>query len=70
MKSLSTADPVPHIQNIHQVMQELTDHLREDIVKVKEPRAQALFETSAEVIQGLMKAFKDYEEGSEPAWRR
>lgn len=43
--------------------QELIDHLRE------EPRAKALFETSAEVLGGLEKAFHDYESKNEPAWR-
>jgi hypothetical protein len=39
-------------------------------LRLKEPRAQALFETTAEVLIGLQKAFSDYEEGSELAWRR
>jgi hypothetical protein len=37
--------------------------------KVTEPKAQALFETSAEVITGLVKAFDDYEKKNEAAWR-
>jgi hypothetical protein len=47
----------------------LIEHLRKDVRKVEEPRAQALFETSAEVLQGLKTAFVHYEQGDEAAWR-
>jgi hypothetical protein len=50
-------------------MRQLIEGLREDVIKVSEPKAQALFETSAEVITGLLKAFGDYEKASEVAWR-
>ena len=50
-------------------MRQLIEHLREDVGKVTEPKAQALFETSAEVLTGLVKAFDDYEKKSEAAWR-
>ena len=43
--------------------------MREDTGKFDEPKAQALFETSAEVLQGLRKAFDHYESGAEPAMR-
>ena len=50
-------------------MRQLIEHLREDVGKVAEPKAQALFETSEEVLAGLVKAFDDYEKKSEAAWR-
>ena len=50
-------------------MRQLIEHLREDVGKVTEPKAQALLETSAEVLTGLVKAFDDYENKSEAAWR-
>ena len=34
-----------------------------------EPKAQKLFETSVEVLDGLVKAFDDYEHKSEKVWR-
>lgn len=34
------------------------------------PIAKALFETSAEVLIGLRKAYEDYEQGSESAWKK
>ena len=69
MKSSSENNPVHHTQKIKAQMRQLIDHLREDIGKVTEPKAQALFETSAEVLTGLVKAFGDYEKQNEEAWR-
>jgi hypothetical protein len=37
--------------------------------KVDDPRAKALFETSAEVLTGLVTAFEHYDNKSEPAWK-
>jgi hypothetical protein len=50
-------------------LQEIIDHLRGDIGKVDEPQLKAMFETSAEVLTGLKKAFSDYEQKNESAWR-
>ena len=69
MKPLPENSPVHHTQKIKAQLGQLIDHLREDIGKVTEPKAQALFETSAEVLTGLVKAFDDYEEKAEKAWR-
>ena len=69
MKPLSECDPIHHTQKIKAQMSQLIEHLRGDVGKVTEPKAQALFETSAEVLTGLVKAFDDYEKKSEAAWR-
>jgi hypothetical protein len=69
MASEADRDPHHHTQHIQSRFQELIDHLRADVDKVEEPRAKALFETSAEVLSGLKKAFGDYERRSEGAWR-
>jgi hypothetical protein len=63
------ADPLHHTSNVRRMLQELRDHLREDVEKVAEPKAQALFETTAEVLQGLLNAFDHYEHKSEPGMR-
>ena len=49
---------------------ELIAQLREDVVKVDEPQLKAMFETAAEVLTGLAKAFRDYEQKNEAAWRK
>lgn len=44
-------------------------HIRDDITKVDDPKAQALFETSAEVLNGLITAYEHFERRSEAAWK-
>jgi len=46
----------------------LVSDLRADIGKIDEPQQKAMFETSAEVLTGLAKAFNDYEKKNEDAW--
>jgi hypothetical protein len=41
--------------------------LREDIGKLNEPQFKAMFETAAEVLGGLVKAFRDYQQKDEKA---
>ena len=53
MKPLSENDPIYHTIKIKAQMSRLINHLRGDVGKVTEPKAQALFETSAEVLTGL-----------------
>ncbi|MBZ5605238.1 MAG: hypothetical protein LAO79_23310 [Acidobacteriia bacterium] len=57
------------IQEVRENLQRIKQRARRDIEKIADPKAQALLETTAEVIQGLEKAFTDYEAKSEPAWR-
>ena len=47
------------------LMKGLVIELRDGVSKSKGPKAQALLETSAAVIGGLIKAFDDYEKKSE-----
>lgn len=62
-------DPRHHTANVKAMLSDVIDHLREDAGKFDEPKAQALFETAAEVLKGLRTAFEHYEEGSERALR-
>ena len=62
-------DPHHHVRVIENRFEKLIEHLREDVKKIDEPRAKALFEASAEVLGGLKKALQDYEKKNEPAWR-
>ena len=63
-------DPRYHVANVSKMLGDLVEHLRNDIHQIDEPKAQALFETSAEVLQGLQTAFSHYESGAEPGMRR
>jgi hypothetical protein len=49
------------------MLTQIIDHVREDAEKVNEPKAQALFETTAEVLLGLRTAYEHYETKVEPA---
>lgn len=70
MKSSSpNPDPKFHTRRVEQMLEELIRHLREDTSHIAEPKAQALFETSAEVLSGLRTAFHHYTQGSEAAMR-
>lgn len=69
MKDIQSSHPREHSENIKSGLKEIADHIRKDIGKVDDPKAKAMFETSAEVINGLITAFTHYEEKSEDAWK-
>ena len=54
---------------VTQKLNELIVHLRGEIPKLDGSKAQAVFETAAEVLLGLQTAFLHYQEGDEPAMR-
>jgi hypothetical protein len=68
-QSSNDRDPRHHTRQLRERLQEMTRHLREDVAKVEDARAQALFETTAEVLEGLDRAYEHYEQRSEEAWR-
>ena len=70
MTEQNEGSAMAHAQACVERLEALREHLREDIGKVDEPRMQAMFETAAEVLGGLAKAFRDYQEGQEQAFRR
>ena len=63
-------NPLHHTRAMAKRLTETIEHLRADIAKVDEPQLKAMFETSAEVLGGLVKAFTDYEKKNEPAWSK
>jgi len=69
MASAADRDPRHYTQKMQKALKEIKDHLREDIDKVDDLQLKAMFETSAEVLGGLEKAFQDYERKNESAWR-
>ncbi len=70
MPGKSMADPKHSTQRVRKMLVDAAQQARNEIVESEDPRARALFETSAEVLTGLAKAYEDYDVGSEPAWRR
>ena len=63
------SNPVTRIRKMREALSELQKHLRDDIGKVEDAQFKAMFETAAEVLGGLRKAFEDYEKKNEAAWR-
>lgn len=70
MNQHTDGDPRNRTEEISRRLDDLVKELREGVKAVTEPRAQALFETSAEVLLGLRTAYEHYEKGEEEAWRR
>lgn len=67
--TIHSTDAKRHSSNIQHGLTDLIDQARKDIDQVKDPRFQALLETSAEVLIGLRKAFEDYSQGQEKVWQ-
>jgi archaellum component FlaG (FlaF/FlaG flagellin family) len=60
---------IVHVRNMQKAFKEQVDNLREDIKIIEDPQCKAMFETAAEVLLGLIKAFEDYERKEESAWK-
>jgi len=58
-----------HVQDVYNMMNNLVTHLRSDVAKVDDRQLKAIFETSAEVLTGLMKTIDDFQAKQEEAWR-
>ena len=54
-------NPRYHVVKVRGMLQAVIRHCREDIEKVAEPKAQAIFETTAELLDGLINAYSRYE---------
>lgn len=63
-------DPRHHTAKIKEMLNGIIEHARSDVDKVNDPKAQALFETTAEVLTGLKTAFDHFETRSEKAWQK
>jgi len=69
MSACSENDPRTKAMHVRKMMQSTGVLLREGLAELTDPKAQALFETSAEVLGGLTKAFEHYENKTEKAWK-
>lgn len=62
-------DPRHHTQKLEQMLNDTATYARDDVAKVSDPKVQALYETAAEVLKDLAKAFDDFEQKREEAWK-
>jgi hypothetical protein len=58
-------DPLHRTRKMSAQLSEMIDNLRRDIDQVDEPQVKAMFETAAEVLGGLVTAFRHYEQKGE-----
>lgn len=63
-----SSDPKVHAQKIERYIYELKLLCHDEISTVDDPKAKALFETTAEVLGGLEKAYSDYQSENLGAW--
>ncbi len=62
-------NPRDHTRSIKRMLNDVITRVQGDVEKVSDSKAQALFETTAEVLQGLVNAYDHYWQKSEKAWR-
>src|SRR5690348_13573241 len=67
-KTEANMEPAEHAEHIAHILRQAQQECRADIRRVDDPKAQALFETVAEVVGGLLNVLEHYRAGSEPAW--
>lgn len=65
----TATDPRQRAGEFEQRLRAIESELRRDGAQGNDPKAQALFETLAEVLGGAVKALDDYRNRREPAWR-
>lgn len=63
------SDPRHHTIKLKDMIRDAAQHAREDVGKVNDPKAQALFETTSEVLNGLVTAYEHFEQKAENAWK-
>ena len=62
--------PVHHVRKMEKSLGDISAHLRADAAKVDEPQMTAMFQTAAEVLDGLVRAFQQYEDKKAGTWRK
>ena len=63
MQNEAQMTPQQHAYHIMSILQRAQDECRADSARVEDAKAQALFETVADVLEGTMKALDDYQGG-------
>lgn len=69
MYSSTAGTEFHHAQKLKSQMIRLIAHLRADAGKATDPKARAVFNTSAEVLTGLVKGFDSLDPANEELWK-
>lgn len=65
----SGEDPRELTAEVKRMLNETILHLGDDVRATDDAKAQALFETTREVLNGLVTAYEHFETGEETAWK-
>jgi hypothetical protein len=65
----TTQTPQQQAHHIAQLIRSARQECKADVERTSDPKAQALFETLAEVLGGALKALEDFQRGTERAWQ-
>ena len=68
-KAAPESNPRHHVARLKQMLNDVATHARQDSGQISDAKAQALFETTAEVLFSQHKAFSDMGKKNEAAWR-
>lgn len=61
-------DPKEQAQKLENELYDLKTQCLHNAKKLSDPKAKALFETAADVLDGLEKAFSNFQAENEEAW--
>jgi hypothetical protein len=53
-----------HAANLRKLLSAVIDYARKDVKQISDPKAQALFETTTEMLIGIRRAFEAFEQHS------
>jgi hypothetical protein len=59
---LALDDPRYHVTNLRKILSAVIDYARKDVKEISDPKAQALFETTTEMLIGIRRAFEAFDQ--------
>lgn len=66
---VNSSNPEEHARYIEGLLSSLKEHCRSEVSLFPDAHGKALLETTADVLEGLEKAFRDFLCHKEEAWR-
>jgi hypothetical protein len=64
----ATSEPLQRAVNIERMLRDVRQHIDQDLESVADERAQVLFDTARQVLDGLITSFEDYQRAA-GLWR-
>lgn len=67
--TIPSPNPIEHAKNIEDILSSLKSLCRNELHVFHDPKGKALLETTAEVLNGLERAFRHYSSKDEEVWK-